>query len=158
MNRASPVVPVAAFGKAALAAAEAAPAAGDANTWANFWTKYLKAGGIVAPASIVSADVPNWELYQRGRISFGPIAPTGADTGTTATLTAFGKMPDDSIVTLGEAAVTNILSPPHIEFDIQPGMVYAVRVTALTLSGATAITFSGFVQAFNVNVYVQAGN
>lgn len=157
MNRASPRVPVAYFAKTGLSAAEAAPAAADASTWANWWTQYVKGGGIVAPADILGAALPDWQMYQRGRVSFSPLNPTGADTGTTATLSLYGKLTNDDIVLIGESAVTDILNPPPIEFDNEPGMVYALAVTKLSLSGATAIDLAAFVQGYNVNVYVQAG-
>ena len=157
MNRASPRVPVDRFAKAALAAVEAAPGAADTGTWANWWTQYVKGGGIVAPGSVLAADIPDWQFYERGRVSFSPFTPTGTDTGTTATLTLYGKTPDGDVVTVGQSKVTDINNPLPIEFDNEPGMVYVLKVTELALSGATALAFTAFAQGYNVKVYVQAG-
>ena len=147
MNKASPIVPIDGFTRAGVDAVEDAPAL--AADFVDVRSMNIKPSyGVVQPTDIVTADIPLWDTYQKGRLlAKPPVVNSGALTDLTAAL--YGRMPDGSIYLIGQVVAVNNLLPP-IEFDITPGMQYATRITALD-GTSPDIDQSFGLQAFNTD-------
>lgn len=133
MNKATPSVNIPALARTGVTAAEAAPsAAGD---FTNFFTQNVdtRGGGPLAASRIKNALLPLWVRYERGRFFFRKTLNSG--TLTDATVAVYGRTPEGVVRFLGQKSLNASLEFDPFEFDIEPGMTYAVRVSAI--SGTT---------------------
>lgn len=138
MFRASPPRKVAAWTKTAVESAEAVPSA-RANFVNLEQSTMTHSGGF---AQGVYAILPDKQHYDRLRVLFGPVTLGNADNE--ATVSVYEMLADDSVVLLGESALTDAGQLLPIEFENRQG-VYAVIVSAISGTDA-AITCDVFVQ------------
>jgi len=137
MFKASPRVQISDWDKAAVASAET-PAAGD---FTSLSTSYAKMQG--GFASVTNAPLPDWHLYDRGRVVF--TLPTLGNADNTCILELLAIDADDVQYSLGRSTLASGGFPP-IEFDVTYEKYY-VRVAAI--GGTTAaVTVKAAVQGF----------
>jgi hypothetical protein len=136
--RASPPRKVAAWTKTAVEAAEAVPSTRAA--FVNLEQSTMThADGF---AQGVYAILPDKHHYDRLRFLFGPVTLGNADN--TATVAVYEMLADDSVVLVGESALTAAKSFLPVTIENRQGM-YAVIVKAV--AGTTqAVTFNVFIQ------------
>ena len=137
MFKASPRVQIAAWDKAAVGAAQT-PAA---TAFISLSTTYAKMKG--GFATITTAPLPDWQLYDRGRVVF--TRPTMGNADNTCVLELLAIDADDTQFSLGRSTLADGIFP-DIEFDVTYEKYY-VRVAAV--GGTTAaVTVKAAVQGF----------
>lgn len=146
MRKASPLVHVPGLSKTGIAAAEDLPT--DAATdFVDIDTAAIDTrGGLVAPASITKAVVPNWQLYDNGRIVFGALTITGTLTDLTVELWSIDAQ--DIPIVIGRSTVSpeNTLQP--ISFAIAGRNKYALQVSGVAYDTTGTVAFPVFVQGY----------
>lgn len=137
MYKASPRVQIPGWDKAAVAAAQT-PTAAD---FVSLSTQYARMQG--GFATITNAPLPDWNLYDRGRIVF--TRPTMGNADNTCVLELMAIDADGTIYSIGRSTLANGIFP-SIEFDVTYEKYY-VRVAAI--GGTTAaVTVKSAVQGF----------
>lgn len=143
MHKSSPPTLVAGLGKTEVTAAEAVP-----TTFVDISTDAIDTrGGKVSPTDLTKAAVPNWNLYDTGRILFGAVVlNVGSITGLTVQL--WGQDAQEVPMLLGSVDADASGQLPPIEgFAIIAGMQYATRVSALAGTDED-ISFAAFAQGY----------
>ena len=136
--RASPLRKVAAWTKTAVEAAETVPSARA--SFVNLEQSTMRhAGGF---AQGVYAILPDKHHYDRLRFAFGPVTLGNADN--TSTVAVYEMLADDSVVLVGESALTAAKGFLPVTIENRQG-VYAVIVKAVA-GTSQAVTFNVFVQ------------
>lgn len=146
MRKASPAVHIPGLSKTGIAAAEAAPA-----TSADFVDIDTSAidtrGGMVAPAAITNAAVPNWQHYDTGRFLFGPLTVTGTLEDLTVTL--WGIDAQGIPMVLGRSVLTTEGTlQPITGVAIYARMKYAIQVSAVGYAATGTVAFPVFAQGY----------
>jgi len=137
MYKASPRVQIPDWDKAAVAAAQT-PAASAFTSLSTSYAR-MKAGF----ATITNAPLPDWNLYDRGRVVF--TRPTMGNADNTCKLELLALDKDENQYSLGISELADGVFPP-IEFDVTYEKYY-VRV-ALIAGTTQAVTVKAAVQGF----------
>ena len=148
MNKASPRVLVPDWAKTNVTAAETAPAV--ETDFVNISTQaFIKNGGMLQPSQVISAKIPDWEKYERGRISFAPVT-LNSGTLTVLTLSAYAyHRGQDAVSVVGRSEVAaNLQDLPVIEFDVRPGEIYSVIVSDIDGTAPDVSIASVWVEGF----------
>lgn len=138
MFKSSPPVRISAWDKAAVAAVET-PADSVFRSLSTTYVRMVKGKAVVT-----TADIPDFQHYDRGRVTFGDVSVTGAPTKVVLELLGL----DTSGVqrSLGTSTYAGGAFPA-IEFDVTYEK-YFVRVSELTGGTTPAVTAKPFVQGF----------
>lgn len=146
MRKASPLVHVPGLSKTAIAAAEDLPT--DAATdFVDIETSAIDTrGGLVAPAAITDAVMPNWQHYDTGRVVFGQLTITGVLEGLTVELWAIDAQGIPFQLGRSTVSPTNTLQP--ISFPIAGRVKYAVQVSDVAYTTTGTVAFPVFVQGY----------
>jgi hypothetical protein len=146
MRKASPLVHVPGLSKTAIAAAEDLPT--DAATdFVDIETSAIDTrGGLVAPAAITDAVMPNWQHYDTGRIVFGALTITGVLEDLTVELWAIDAQGIPFQLGRSTVSPTNTLAP--ISFPIAGRVKYALQVSGVTYTDTGTVAFPVFVQGY----------
>ena len=138
MYKASPRVFITEWAKTAVSATEVV--AND-NDFISLGTSYARMEAGYATAT--NAPMPDWVLYDRGRVVF--TIPTLGNADNNSILELLASDADGNIYSLGRSTLANGTFPP-IEFDVTYEK-YHLRV--LTITGTTqAVTVGAAVQGF----------
>lgn len=143
MYKASPRVPIADWAKASAAAVETVSAA----DFVSLSTSYAgMKGGF---ATITNAAMPDWQMYDRGRVVFTvPTLSAAPNDITGAKMELLAMDADENIYSLGTSDMdTDTSTFPPIEFDVTYEK-YFVRIAELTSTGTPVFTVGAAVQGF----------
>lgn len=140
MQKATARINVPGFGKSGVSAAEAVPAA---SAFVDVRTSNVRMSG--GKAVRTTALLPDLELFDRGRITFG--IPTLGGTVTGATLRLLGVNASGVVSVLGKSVLAGGAFP-DIEFDINAGDKLFVQVSELAGTAPT-LSVTADIQGFN---------
>lgn len=138
MFKASPPVHIADWDKSGATAAESP----TDSQFTSVGTTYVRMRN--GKAVVTNAAIPNFQHYERGRISFGDVAITGAPTGVTLEflgLDATGIQRSLGTSKLADGAF------PAIEFDVTYEK-YFLRIATLAGGTAPTVTVKPLLQGF----------
>jgi hypothetical protein len=100
-------------------------------------------------ATITNAAMPDWQLFDRGRVVFTvPTLSAAPNDITAASMELLAMDKDENIYSLGTSALdTGTGTFPPIEFDVTYEK-YFVRIAEITSSGTPVMTVGAAVQGF----------